>query len=278
MLCDVMRGGDDFTRFEHVGWERVAHKYDSVWSSLTQQFIAYLISAAEVTPGMSVLDVACGPGYVSAAVKRLGAVPTGIDFSEKMIAIAKTMFPDISFLQGDAQEVPFGDATFDRVLLNFGLLHVSQPEMACAEACRVLKSKGRFGFSVWAGPDKNPGAKMVNDAIEAHGDLNVGLPEGPPHYLYGEEEECRKVLEQSGFDGSSMIYETCTMEWHLPTASYFFEAERDAGVRTAGLLARQSPEKLHTVRVAIENQMQRYATGNEFVLPMTAHVVTVAKK
>ena len=278
MLCDVMRGGDDFTRFEHVGWERVADKYDSVWSSLTRQFIPHLISAAKVSAGMSVLDVACGPGYVSAAMKELGAVPTGIDFSEKMITIAKTMAPDISFLQGDAQELPFGDATFDRVLVNFGLLHVSQPEMACAQACRVLKSKGRFGFSVWAGPDKNPGAKIVNDAIEAHGDLNVGLPEGPPHYLYGEEDECRKVLEQSGFDGSSMIYETRTVEWHLPTASYFFEVEHDAGVRTAGLLARQSPEKLHAIRVAIENQMQRYATGNEFVLPMTAHVVTVAKR
>ena len=278
MLCDVMRGGDDFTRFEYVGWERVADKYDSVWSSLTRQFIPHLISAAKVSPGMSVLDVACGPGYVSAAMKELGAVPTGIDFSEKMITIAKTMAPDISFLQGDAQELPFGDATFDRVLVNFGLLHVSQPEMACAQACRVLKSKGRFGFSVWAGPDKNPGAKMVNDAIEAHGDLNVGLPEGPPHYLYGEEDECRKVLEQSGFDGNSMNYETRTVEWHLPTASYFFEVERDAGVRTAGLLARQSPEKLHAIHVSIENQMQRYATGNEFVLPMTAHVVTVAKR
>ena len=278
MLCDVMRGGDDFTRFEHVGWERVADKYDSVWSSLTRQFIPHLISAAKVAPGMWVLDVACGPGYVSAAVKRLGALPTGIDFSEKMIAIAKTMFPDISFLQGDAQDLAFGNASFDRVLVNFGLLHVSQPEMACAEVCRVLKSGGRLGFTVWTGPDKNPGAKIVNDAIEAHGDLNVGLPEGPPHYLYGEEDECRKVLEQSGFDGSSMIYETCSVEWHLPTASYFFEAERDAGVRTAGLLARQSPEKLHAIRVSIENQMQRYATGNEFVLPMTAHVVTVAKK
>ena len=278
MLCDVMRGGDDFTRFEHVGWERVADKYDSVWSSLTRQFIPHLISAAKVAPGMSVLDVACGPGYVSAAVKRLGAVPTGIDFSENMVAIAKEMSPDISFVQGDAQELPFGDATFSRVLVNFGLLHVSHPEKACAQACRVLKSGGRFGFSVWAGPEKNPGAKIVNDAIEAHGDLNVGLPEGPPHYLYGEEDECRKVLEQSGFDGSSMIYETRTVEWHLPTASYFFEVERDAGVRTAGLLARQSPEKLHAIRVAIENQMQRYATGNEFVLPMTAHVVTVAKR
>jgi ubiquinone/menaquinone biosynthesis C-methylase UbiE len=269
---------DDFTTFEHVGWERVAGKYDLVWSSLTTQFIPHLISAVRVSPGMSVLDVACGPGYVSAAVNELGVVPTAIDFSEKMIAIAKTMFPNFSFLQGDAQALPFGDASFDRVLINFGLLHVSQPEKACAEACRVLKSGGRLGFTVWTGPDKNPGARIVNDAIEEHADLDVGLPEGPPHYLHGEREECRKALEQSGFDGSSMSHETRTVEWHLPTASYFFEAERDAGVRTAGLLARQSPEKLHAIRVAIENQMQGYAADNEFVLPMAAHVVAVAKR
>jgi ubiquinone/menaquinone biosynthesis C-methylase UbiE len=117
---------DEFTRFEHAGWQRVADKYDSVWSSLTRQFIPHLISAAQVSPAMSVLDVACGPGYVSAAVKELGAVPTGTDFSEKMIAVAKAMFPEISFIQGDAQNLPFGDASFDRVLINFGLLHVSR--------------------------------------------------------------------------------------------------------------------------------------------------------
>ncbi|PYL25109.1 MAG: SAM-dependent methyltransferase [Verrucomicrobia bacterium] len=269
--------GDDFTRFEHAGWQRVADKYDSSWSSLTRQFVSHLINAAQVTPGMSLLDVACGPGYVSTAVKELGVVPTGIDFSERMIAIARGMFPDISFIQGDAQALPFPNASFDRVLSNFGLLHVSHPEMACAEACRVLKPKGRFGFSVWAGPEKNPGAKIVNDAIEAHADLNVGLPEGPPRYLYTEREECRKALERAGFDGESMSYDTRSVEWHLPTASYFFEAERDAGVRTAGLLARQSSEKLDKIRVAIENAMQRYARGNEFILPMTAHVVVVCK-
>jgi hypothetical protein len=140
-----------------------------------------------------------------------------------------------------------------------------------------LKSGGRFGFTVWAGPEENAGARIVKDVIEANADLDVGLPEGPPHYLYGEREECRRVLEQSGFDSDSMSYETRTVDWHLPTASYFFEAERDAGVRTAGLLARQSPQKLEAIRIAIENEMQRYAKGNEFVLPMTVHVVVVAK-
>src|SRR6267143_3650672 len=113
-------GEDEFTRFEHEGWQRVAHKYDSTWSLLTRQFIPHLISAAQVSSGTSVLDAACGPGYVSDAVKQLGGVPTGIDFSEKMIAVAKTMFPEISFIQGDAQDLPFGDASFDRVLINFG--------------------------------------------------------------------------------------------------------------------------------------------------------------
>ena len=237
----------------------------------------YLVGAAEVGAGMSVLDVACGPGYVSDAARKAGANPKGIDFSDKMIAIAKTMFPDISFTKGDAQNLRFEDASFDRVLINFGLLHVSHPGKACAEAWRVLKPGGRFGFTVWAGPEKNPGAKIVNDAVEEHGDLDVGLPEGPPHYLYGDRHECQKVLEQSGFHSGSMSHETRTVDWHLPTASYFFEAERDAGVRTAGLLARQSPQKLEAIRIAIENKMQRYAKGNEFVLPMTAHVVVVAK-
>ena len=269
--------GDDFTCFEHAGWQRVADKYDSVWASLTRQFIPHLISAAQVSLGMSLLDVACGPGYVPAAVKKLGAVPTGIDFSEKMIAIARMMFPDIAFIQADAQNLPFADGCFDRVLSNFGLLHVSNPGKACAEACRILKSGGRFGFTVWAAPQENPGAKIVNDAIEAHADLDVQLPEGPPRYLYTEREECRKALERAGFDGESMSYDTRSVEWHLPTAGYFFEAERDAGVRTAGLLARQSPDRLNAIRIAVEEGVKRYARGNEFVLPMTAHVVAVSK-
>jgi len=180
---------DKFTRFEHEGWERVADKYDSVWSTVTRQFIPYLINAAEVKAGMSVLDVACGPGYVSDAVRKAGAVPKGIDFSEKMLDIARRTFPDLSFVQGDAQKLPLEDASFDRVLINFGLLHLTHPEKGCAEACRVLKSGGMFGFTVWAGPDENPGAKILNVAIEAHADLDVGLPEGPPHYLYGDRYE-----------------------------------------------------------------------------------------
>src|SRR5215475_10008036 len=104
-----------------------------------------------------------------------------------------------------------------------------------------------------------------------------GLPEGPPKYLYGEREECRQVLKRVGFDGASMSYETRTVGWHLPDAGYYFEAERNAGVRTAGLLARQSPDALEKIRIALGNGIKQYARGDEFVLPMAAHVIVVSK-
>jgi ubiquinone/menaquinone biosynthesis C-methylase UbiE len=226
---------------------------------------------------MLVLDVACGPGYVAQYTRTLSAIPTGLDFSEAMVGIAKRMFPGINFLRGDAQNLPCESETFDRVLTNFGLLHVAHPEQACAEACRVLKPGGKFGFTVWAGPPQSRGAKIVNDAIEAHADPDVDLPEGPPHYLYGDKEECRKVLSEAGFNGASLSFRTQTVEWKLPSASCFFEAERDAGVRTTGLLKRQSPERLEAIRRAIEEGVKQYAKGDGFAVPFAAHVVVVTK-
>ena len=81
-----------------------------------------------------------------------------------MIAIAQRMFSQIEFCEGDAQNLPFADTTFDCVLANFALRHVSNPDRACAETFRVLK----FGFTVWAAPKENPYAKIIGDAIQAH--------------------------------------------------------------------------------------------------------------
>lgn len=273
----MSRTEDSFTRFEHEGWERVADRYDSVWASLTRQFIPLLLDAVGISRGVSLLDVACGPGYLAAAARERGVVVTGVDFARKMVVIATEMFPGISFVEGDAQKLPCADAAYDRVLLNFGLPHLSRPEKACAEAFRVLKPGGKFGFTVWAPPPQNLGAKIVQDAIDAHADPTIELPTGPPYYLYTRSEECRKILEQIGFEGGSLRFRTETVEWTIPTARYLFEAERDAGVRTAGLLARQSPTRLKAISLAIEEGVRRHADGGKFSIPMAAYLVTVAK-
>lgn len=268
---------DRFTEFEHEGWQRVADKYDSVWSSSTRQFIPPLLEAAEVGEKMSVLDVGCGPGYVSAAAAECGAVPIGVDFSQQMIGIAKRMFPHIEFHEGDAQNLAFADGAFDRVLANFALLHLTAPERACAEACRVLKSGGKFGFTTWARLAENPFVKLVDDAVQAHANLDVDLPPGPPYYLFEGPEKFREALERAGFDGSSMTFKTHTIEWRVPSARFIFDAELKAGVRTAGLLARQTPEALRAIQSAIEEAVQPYAQGDGFAIPKAAYIVAVRK-
>jgi len=269
---------ESFAKFEHEGWQRVAGKYDSVWASSTRQFIPPLLDATAVSERMSVLDVGCGPGYVSAAVAARGAIPCGLDFSRDMIGIAQRMFPEIEFEEGDAQDLPFVNAAFDRVLANFTLLHVPDPERACAEACRVLKPGGKFGFTVWAALEENPYAKMIDDAIKEHADLEVDLPVGPPHHLFSNREDFRRALARAGFDGESMIFNLHSIYWNVPTARYPFDAERDAGVRTAGLLARQTPARLQAIKSTIEESVRRYAKGDGFAVPKAAYVIAVSKK
>jgi ubiquinone/menaquinone biosynthesis C-methylase UbiE len=268
---------DAFTEFEHEGWQRVANKYDSVWSSSTRQFILPVLDTAEVRAGMSLLDVGCGPGYVSAAAAERGAVPIGIDLSGEMVAIARRMFPKISFREGDAQKLDFADATVDRVVANFSLLHLANPERAIAEACRVLKSDGWFGFTTWARVEENPFVKLVDDAIQAHANLNVDLPPGPAYYLFESPEEFRNAVERAGFDGASMRFKVHRIEWKVPTARFIFEAELNAGVRTAGLLARQTSEALRAIQAALEKAVQPYARGDGFAIPKAAYVVAARK-
>src|SRR5437660_5752490 len=266
-----------FSKVESEGWERVAGKYDSAWASSTRQFIPPLLDSAEVTGSMVVLDVGCGPGYVAGAAAERSATSRGLDFSREMVAIAQKKFPHIEFREGDAQNLPFPDATFDRVLANFALLHLPDPEWACAEAYRVLKDGGKFGFTVWAPPEENPYAKMIDDAIQANADLEVDLPAGPPHYLFSSREEFRRVLERVGFNGESMIVKLHTIRWNVPSTRYPFAARRDAGVRTAGLLARQTSEKLRAIQLAIEESVRRYAEGDRFSIPKGAYVLAGRK-
>lgn len=269
---------DAFTKFEHEGWERVEDKYDSTWSTSTRQFIGPLLDSAKVSATMAVLDMGCGPGYVSAAAAERGANPIGLDFSHEMIAIARRTFPNIEFREGDAQNLPFPDQTFDRAVANFALLHLVNPERAMAEANRVLTPGGRFGFTTWAKIEENPFIELMDEAIQAHANLNVDLPPGPPFYLFEGEDEFREALERAGFDGASMSFKVHTIRWEVPNAQFIFDAESKAGVRTAGLLARQAPETLRKIQAALEKSVQQYATTDGIAIPKAAYIVSASKK
>lgn len=269
---------DDFSRLEHEGWSRVAGWYDQSWGILTRQFIEPLLQAIDLRPGMRVLDVACGPGYVSQSIYLKNALPVGVDFSAPMIKLARQLYPQIEFTEGDAQQLDFADAAFDRVVMNFGMLHLSKPHMAIAEACRVLKDSGQYGFTVWAGPEKSPTAKVMNDSIMRFADQSKKMPDAPDHYLFSNEQLCRQTLAENGFDPASIRFNDLLVEWVVPSSEFLFETELKAGVRTAALLKLQTEETLARIKEAVKEGMQQFYDGEKYRLQFCGCVVSTRKK
>lgn len=256
-----------FKAFEHEGWERVASPYRTAFSSLTIQSVSPLLDAAGVATGVRLLDVACGPGDASAAAAVRGAQVTGLDFASAMVEQASRFNPDVAFRTGDAEALPFEDASFDAVVINFGILHFADPDRAIAEASRVLRSGGRFAFTVWAPPEKCEGFAIVLRSVEAHGRMDVPLPAGPPFFRFADHGECRRVLGAAGFANASVC--ELPMRWQLPAADALIEAFLDGGVRTRGLLMAQTPEALGAIRAAARVEAARCACqgGVEFSMP-----------
>jgi SAM-dependent methyltransferase len=257
-----------FHDFEHAGWERAAEHYADAFGNLTLQTAVPLLDAVNAGAGTRLLDVACGPGFVSGAAARRGADVVGLDFSRAMIDQARRTQPSVTFREGDAEALPFDPASFDAVVMNFGLLHLARPDQAIAEARRVLVPGGRYGFTIWAAPEEAVGFGMVLNAVEAFGRLDVGLPEGPPFFRFSSAAECRRVMDLAGF--TDVHVRTLPLTWLLTSPDAVFEAVTRGGVRTSAVLRAQTPDALERIRLSVRQSVERYARGDRFELPMPA--------
>jgi ubiquinone/menaquinone biosynthesis C-methylase UbiE len=266
---------DSFRQFEHSGWQNIPRQYHQAFGELTAQSIEPLLDAARVKKGTKVIDIATGPGYVAAAAARRGATVIGVDFSTAMIEEAKRHYPDIEFREGNAEQLSFGNNLFDAAVMNFGVLHLGKPDQALAEACRVLRTGGRFGFTAWAKPEEAVGFGIVLRSLAKYGDVNVSLPEGPPFFRFSEPDECMRSLLVAGFAAPQVV--KVRQFWRLPSLDSLFECMRDSTVRTAGLLRAQKPDVLEKIRGAMLEEVKNHQTANVVELPMPAILASGTK-
>jgi SAM-dependent methyltransferase len=262
---------DAFWEFERAGWERAAGSYEECWTD-TELFVDALLEAAQVHAHSDLLDVVCGPGFVSEAAARRGAHPVGLDVASAMVERARQRCPDLEFVEGDAERLPFDAARFNAYTMNFGVLHLSEPEVALREARRVLRVGGWLAFTVWVAEGHAADA-VVDAAVKAHA-IAIELPEGPPAHRFADPDESRRALGEAGFDTNSFRAETITATWRIPTPEFLFEAHMRAGVRVAGALHAQPPERLAAIRAAIIKGVRRYAADADFALPIVARLIS----
>jgi demethylmenaquinone methyltransferase/2-methoxy-6-polyprenyl-1,4-benzoquinol methylase len=128
----------------------ISEKYDFMNNVISFGFQNFVktdsIKMLNIKPHENILDLCCGTGDLTKIIKNYypTAFVTGVDFSDKMIEIAKNKVLNAKFIQADATNLPFPDNTFDAVTMGFGLRNIQNAEKAIEEIYRVLRPNGRF--------------------------------------------------------------------------------------------------------------------------------------
>ena len=111
------------------------------------------ISRLELKPGMNVLDVACGTGNLAIPAAKTGATVTGVDIAPNLVEQArenaKAAGLNAKFDEGDAEALPYPDASFDAVVTMFGAMFAPRPELVAAELKRVCRPGGLIAMANW---------------------------------------------------------------------------------------------------------------------------------
>jgi len=265
-----------FGAFEHAGWERAAAAYADTFAAISNPFVPALLDAVAIQAGTGLLDVACGPGLVSAAAAARGANVTGVDFSPNMVAEARRRYPALTFRAGDAAALPFEDASFDAVVIGFGLHHFPYPAHALAEARRVLRSGGRLGFTTWAPPEMHVMHGIVVGAVREAGDAGAALPLAPGGAV-NQVSACVDLLEEAGFAAGTSKVSIVRTHIRIDSARQLTEMLIAGTVRLSTTLRSQPAAKAGAIVAAIERGMAPYRDGAAYRLPIAAILGTAVR-
>lgn len=226
----------------------------------TTPVAGHLVRYAGVAGGQAVLDVGTGTGVVAITARRMGARVTGLDLTPALLAQARENavvagYDDIAWHEGDAEALPFPDASFDVVLSQFGHMFAPRPEIAVSEMLRVLKPSGIIAFATW------PGEQLIGRQFSL---IAKYVP--PPQGIASPVQwgDVATVRQRLGDSVKRLHSERGIMG--VPALSpkhfrLFQEAKAGPFVRTVQAL-QQDPARLETLRNEMDEMVSEYLHDN----------------
>jgi SAM-dependent methyltransferase len=259
---------DAFNAFEAEGWQRQAPTYGQFMGRVTARLADPLLDAASVGSGTRLLDVATGPGYIAGRGAERGAHVVGIDVAEAMLDLARSRYPGIEFRYGDAERLPFPDATFDAAVGGFVLHHLGRPERAVAEVARVVAPRGEVAFTVWDEPMRCRLLGILLDAVASAGaSPPADLPAGPPIFRFADDAEFTSLLGGAGF--SDVVVETLTFTQRIAGGDELWSGLMAGTVRTSPLIQAQPEQVKREIRLHFERLLEEHRAGDGLEVPVS---------
>lgn len=254
-----MDDGEVLARFKQT--QREAWAKFAPLEAVTMVSAARLVRFAGINSAHDVLDVACGTGVVAVTAARLGARVTGLDLTPELLARARENSAianvEIEWHEGDAEALPFADASYDVVVSQFGHMFAPRPEVVVAEMLRVLRPGGTIAFATWP-PEMLVGASFALTAKY--------MPPPPPGIspppLWGDVKLVRQrlgdAIEQLEFNRDRNRFPA------LSVAHYRQEIEKTAGatMKLVESLSASDPARLAEFRAEYDALVQRFFNDN----------------
>lgn len=185
----MMTNGDEIRAAQKKTWAGLSagwEKWDSIIMDQLGPVSTAMIDSLDIADNQRHLDIAAGTGEPGLSLAKLA--PRGhvvlTDLSEEMLDIATRRanaqgITNFETKACSADDLPFGDATFDSISVRFGYMFLPDLAKATAEFVRVLKPGGRLCSSVWVKPEENPWTTIVMQAIATELELTPPDLNGP---------------------------------------------------------------------------------------------------
>lgn len=230
---------------------------------------------AGAAPGVALLDVATGSGNVSIPAARAGARVTGLDLTPRLLEAQRERAAaegvEVRLVEGDAERLPFADASFDSVTSCFGVMFAPRHEVAAGELVRVTRPGGRIVVAAWT-PEGLVGRMFRMTA----GYMPPPPPELAPPVMWGVEDHLRDLFDASG---AQLSFERRTIDFAGESVEAW--TERDERILGPALLAKQALEQqgrygdLRSEMVALYEELNVAADGS-FRAP-AEYLLTIAR-
>ncbi len=253
-----------------------AQAYDDLFvPALFGQWAPQLVDCARVHPAQSLLDVACGTGVVARTARDVvgsGGRVVGVDLNPAMLDVARNARPDLAWVQGDAEDLPFADAEFDVVLCQSALFFFPDPARAVAEMARVIVPGGVVALQTYAPLTEQPAYGPFVDLVAEHAGAEARVLLG----TYWSQGHLDGLLRLTSAAGMSLLESRSSLgEAVFPSTAAVATTE----INATPLAERVTPETQARILAGTEELFGEYTDESGLVrVPIRATLVSAVRR
>jgi SAM-dependent methyltransferase len=249
-------------------------KWDTQLSAFSREATEAVLEAAQLRPGMRVLDLASGVGNPALSIAEVVG-PTGhvtaTDLGPGMIAYAEELakskaLRNIDFRVADAESLPFPDRSFDVVTCRFGVMFFPEQIKAFRERRRVLKPGGRVAFVVW-GKREQLFLTATIGILMKYVEAPTPDPDAPHAFMFGERGLLESRLKAAGFADVREEVRIITGRWEGSPEDYW-QQFTEVAAPFRPLIAKLTPETRAKAEAEIFAGLRKLSDGKVLTMPL----------